>query len=190
MKKSTENNKYLRPLAGVTAGGLLGAGVGSTIGHAASVPFYTLGRDIGEKATKRLVSSGLKRGIVGGSLVGLGAGLMANKYLQKIAESNAISDESKNALKTFAKLTAVGLAGTVGGGALGAKLGSKLAKTEMGIATRKRANYILRKSNSKLKTGMSVPTGAVTGAFVGAHAAGGAGDLITLHHDYKAMSKK
>lgn len=191
MSKSTEN-KYLRPLAGAVVGTSIGGGAGYAAGRLTSVPFHMMGESVGRAATKRLG----KRGLVAGSLIGLGLGtgigMHYNKYLNKVASANnnnvqqpPVAPPDHRALKTFAKLTAVGLAGTVIGGGLGARAGSMIAKTGLGKSIGAKVESGIGRANTRFGTSMSKPSGAVAGMMIGAHAAGGVGDLLTLHHDFK-----
>jgi hypothetical protein len=91
-----------------------------------------------------------------------------NKYLEKIA---LMSDESKQAVKTFAESTAVSLPLSLAGAAAGIAV------------SRRFKNPILGK-----KFGSKYDNVAV-GGFLGSHIVGGAGELAALNHGFKSHSK-
>jgi hypothetical protein len=150
-----------------------------------------IGESVGKAATKRLGRRGLVIGSAIGLGTGIGVGMHSNKYLNKVAATNnnvqqpPVAAPDHRALKTFAKLTAVGLAGTVIGGGLGARAGSLIAKTGLGRNIGTKVESGLGAINNRFGTSLSKPSGTVAGMMIGAHAAGGIGDLLTLHHDFK-----
>ncbi|MCI4438224.1 MAG: hypothetical protein JHC33_15570 [Ignisphaera sp.] len=212
-KQVSRKNALGGMIIGSSAGGLAGLGVAHHEAKVFLKPYATRAESLGRilmgetglgreymkrsipESRKIIAQSHVPIGVMAGLGLGI-AGSIAKTHhdLKSMVEKKAATNNNvqqppvaapdHRALKTFAKLTAVGLAGTVIGGGLGARAGVALGKTGLGKKVLAKGARFGEAMNSKLGGHVSGP-GAVAGAMIGAHAAGGIGDLLTLHHDFK-----